>query len=326
MKKVFEKNVIFILDLKINLEIEKKFVNIQKLLNLFQKKRRKTKLKGNKLKSKLKIIIKKANKRFAKISKNKKVLTITGNNIDDLSNPFNLIGVLQALFRFIGLHSIKNNFFLLHGSAAIFNNKAVCFADDGLSTGKTLSSVETASTSKKYIGDEFCFLDQNGLISSYPFIPIHIRLDVANYFKKNSEINNSIKKSNKTKAGYFINPKDNFEIIKSKKLSAFIFVHFDKRKKPSFKKLNKYESRQAVSNCVLSHMVKLFNPRMDRMRFSEEKDLTKRVNYNKKTFDSIKTTLKLNGSIENIVKQTTCYRFYISSPKDIVKFLKKIEL
>ncbi len=321
MKKMFKKTVIFLSDLKISLEIEENFVNIQKLFKLLQNK------KGvGEINDELKIIIKESNRKSIKISKNKKILTISGNNIDDLSNPFNLIGILQALFRFIGLHSIKNNFFLLHGSAAIFNNKAICFADDGLSTGKTLSSVETALVSEKYIGDEFCFLNHKGLISSYPFIPIHIRLDVTNYFKKSRKIKSSIKKNSKTKAGYFISPKDNFKVIKSKKLSAFVFVHFNKKERPCFQKLNEHESKQAILNCILSHIVKFFNPKMDRMRFTEEKDLTNKVNYNKKIFNSIKKTLKLNGSIENIVKQTPCYRFYISSPRDVVRFLKEIDL
>jgi len=322
MKKDFQTIEILISSLKIILEIEKDLVNIQRLFGLLKNS------KGvNNFNNKIKITIKEDKKRYIKLSLNKRHLIIAGYNIDDLSNPFNLIGLLQAFFRFVGLHSIKNNLFLLHGSAAIFNKNALCFADDGESTAKTLSSIEIALTSNEYIGDEFCFLNKNGVISSYSFIPIHIRIQIANYFNKyHKKFFDSFKDNNKSCAGYFISPKNNFRNIKSKRLSAIIFVHFNvKKEKDRFKKLTKKESKQAVLKSILSHIAKLFNPKLDRMNFVEEKDSTKKIIYDKDFLNSIKRELKLNGSIENLIKNIPCYRIYISKPQDIVKIIEKIE-
>jgi len=303
------------------LETKKNLVNIQSLFNAFKYNKE---IKHN-TKNKLKIIIKNASKKSVKLSRDKKTLTITGNDIDNLYNPFNLIGILQATFRFVGFHSIKNNFFLLHGSSAIFNNKAICFADDGESTAKTLSSVECALKSGKYIGDEFCFLDENYKVTSYPLIPIHIRVRVKKYLKKiyKNKMNRIFNGVLRTKAGYFIQANNIFKIVNSKKLFAFVFVYFTKKQKPYFLKLNNKESKQAILKCVSAHLIKFFHPKLDRMQFIKEKDSVKKVHYEKKIIKQIKNTLKLNGNIEYIAQKIPCYRFYMNKPKDIVYLMKK---
>lgn len=318
----FKQITITIGKLPIIVEIEKDLVNIQGLFDMFEK-RRIIKFKNNKVK----IVIRESNKRLIKLSQDKKCLTITGSDVDNLYNPFNLIGILQAVFRFVGLHSIKNNFFLLHGSTALYNNKAVCFADDGSSTGKTISSVECALNSGKYIGDEFCFLDEKYRVLSYPFIPIHIRTKTEKYLKRfhKDKVNIFFNSVLRTKAGYFIYPKKIFKVKNLKKLSAFIFVHFIRNKNPYLKKLNKAESKQAILKCISVHLIKFFNPELDRMQFVQEKDSTKKIRYNKKIINKIKKELALNDNMDYIVKKIPCYQFYVRQAKDIIPLIEKLK-
>ncbi len=312
----------FISNLFINVQLDENLVNIKQLFNLFKKYS-----KPSISKNSLNVKIKNSKKRGISVSKDKKTLTISGYDIDNLYNPFNLIGILQAFFRFIGLHSIKNNIFLLHGSATIYKNKAICFADDGSSTAKTLGSIISSIDSGKYIGDEFCFLDNKYNIFSYDFIPLHIRDVVYKYLIKNHKNVSKIISKNeyKTKAGYFIDPKKIYKINKNKKLSAFIFIHFINNKKPFYKKLNNIESKKAVLNCISAHLIKFFNPQSDRMQFIAETDSTKKTPYKKKEINLIKKEIKLNGNIENATKKIACYQFYIKNPNDVLTLLKQIK-
>src|SRR3989344_8048325 len=81
--------------------------------------------------TKLKIFFLKGTERKLKLSEKWDSLSIIGGSIDDLSDPFNLIGITQALFRFASIHLATRGVFLLHGSTAVFDNKVVCFGDDG---------------------------------------------------------------------------------------------------------------------------------------------------------------------------------------------------
>src|SRR3989344_2116943 len=56
-------------------------------------------------------------------------LVIRGEDIDNLTDPFNYMGILQAMFRFASIHLAKIDTFLLHGSSSLFRNKAICFGD-----------------------------------------------------------------------------------------------------------------------------------------------------------------------------------------------------
>lgn len=114
--------------------------------------------------------------RKIELSQNWESIFISGNEIDDITNPFNFIGITQAIFRFAAIHLAKRDVFLLHGSASVLNNKIICFGDDGDSTAKTLGSLEVALISNQYVADEFCFFNtKTNRIFGYNFIPIHIR-------------------------------------------------------------------------------------------------------------------------------------------------------
>ena len=89
---------------------------------------------------KFKIFFSKGNRKI-ELSDGWDSLSIIGDDIDDLYNPFNLIGITQALFRFAAIHLASRGIFLLHGSTAVLDGKTICFGDDGGSTAKTLSSL-----------------------------------------------------------------------------------------------------------------------------------------------------------------------------------------
>ena len=243
---------ILIATIPIEINIDKSFKNIRKLFLNFEK--------TNKSFTQFKIHIFKSNNRLIKLSKDYKELEISGNNINDLENPFNIIGILQAIFRFSAIHSIKKNIYLLHGSAAILNNKTFCFGDDGKSTAKTLSSVECALNSKKYIGDEFCFLDINTKkIFSYSFIPLHLRPDVKRHFVQTHKIIFPYSNYKETESGYFIKPTKLFKVITSSTLNSFVFIHLN-NKCLKLKSLNNRQKKDSIGICISAHLLKLFYP------------------------------------------------------------------
>jgi len=131
----------------IKVQVEQKLKNVFKSFDNFSKSRAGISNAGT-----IKICYNKSMK--IKLAKDFQRLTISGPNLNDIKNHFNLIAILCFTFRFIGLHSIKKGSLLLHASAAISkNSKAFIYGDDGQSHAKTLSSDEIALSSNKYIGD-----------------------------------------------------------------------------------------------------------------------------------------------------------------------------
>lgn len=296
--------------------IDKRFKNILEMLSKFKKYTGQTTFNMS---------ISKGSIRSVKISKNSKHLYITGDDIDNLIDPFNTIGIMQAIFRFTGIHSIKKNIFLLHGSSSIMNDKAFCFGDDGDNIGKTISSFECALKSKSYIGDEFCFLDINTKkIFSYNFIPIHLREKVKKHFTNNHKLllpNTTYIENN---SGYFIQPKKIFKVIKSKKLCAFIFPHFTKKKSGIIKLSNK-QAETAIRSCITAHISKLFYPFLDRMQFAKQTDIIKTGTNNNKILKSLVKKFSLQTSSINISMIFPCYNIYIKKPCDIVNIISSIK-
>jgi len=299
---------VLIADTPIEARIEESLNNIYKLFSKFEKFDNPTELK---------ITIFKSTTRSIKLSSDLRQLKITGDNINNLTNPFNLIGVMQAIFRFTGIHSIKKKNYLLHGSASIINDNAIFFGDDGKSSAKTLSSIECALNSKQYIGDEFCFLDMNNkTIFSYSFIPLHLRPEVKKHFVHIHKIMLPNSKYQETKAGYFIEPTKLFKIITLKKLTAFIFPYFN-NKEAKLQPLNNQQKKEAISVCISAHLLKLFHPRLDRMRFTTEKDSAEPVLLEKDLMKALIKNLSLQNAISQIAKEFSCYRAYIKEPCDI---------
>lgn len=303
----------------IKISIDECFKNIYKFLSKFSYHNRLLKL-GPVIK------ITKREARSIKLSEDYNNLEISGNDIDDLQNPFNLIGIIQIIFRFAGIHSLKNNIFLLHGSAAIVDNKAFFFGDDGKNIGKTLSSIECALESNQYISDEFCFLNMNTKeIFSYPFIPIHFRPDVKKHFVEKHNIILPMAHYKRTRAGYFIEPSKLFNVINIKKLEAFVFPHFyNKNEKPKLQILNQKQRRESIKICIISHLLKFFYPHLDRMQFTKRKDTEKIINYNSKIVNNLINKLSLKKGVNQIIEIFPCYRIYIANPCNIVKVIKSI--
>ncbi|MDD3170295.1 MAG: hypothetical protein WC410_03535 [Candidatus Paceibacterota bacterium] len=277
-------------------------------------------------KPQINIRIAKADKNYITISSDCKNLSIGVDKTDSPRDYFNLMGVLQALFRFIGLHSAKNNIFLVHGSTSVYNNKAFCFADDGLSVGKTLSAIELSLISNTIIGDEFCFLDIKTMhIFSYPFIPLHIRPEVRNHLEKKHKINISEKISIRTKAGIFLMPQQIFNIKKHHKLDCFVFVYFSKDKNNNCKKLDTINSKNSIRVALTSHLLKFFYPDFDRMNFIEKADSGRIITYNNKLINKIEKDVFPVGTIDFIAKNIKCYQVIIKNPCDLVQSLNCIK-
>lgn len=306
--KIFK---ILVAGVPINVQIEQNFNNIISLISKFDKYDGPTEFK---------IKIYSSTTRFVKLSKDFKQINIAGNDINNLTNPFNLLGIFQAIFRFVGIYSVSNNVYLMHGSASIMNNQAICFGDDGKNIAKTISSIECALKSKKYIGDEFCFLDLNNKkIFSYSFIPIHLRPEVKKHFLEEHNLILPSTKFQENEAGYFIEPTKLFKIIKSKKLTAFIFPHLH-NSPYKLKPLNGKQKEEAVSACISAHLLKLIYPFLDRMQFAGKTDSTQiKIQNNKKLRNALIEKFSLRDSIYQIAKTFPCYRFYIKKPCDVTQ-------
>jgi len=273
----------------------------------------------------LRIIIQYAQERKVYLSDDRYTLTIQGDTIDHLDNPFNLVGILQAIIRFTGLHSTQHGIVLLHGSAAVYEGKAICFGDDGLSNAKTLSSLEIALCSHRYIGDEFLFLDTiSKKIHGCPYNPLHIRDIVKEHLESVHNYQLLFTGFTPSQAGNFINPSKLFTIDDGKKLHAFIFVYFQKPdSSPKVYKLTRSESYIAVKNMVAAHIIKLLYPQFDRMQFTEQRDVSDQIDYGKDLVNKVIGDMKAEEHIEKIAA-IPCYRFYITDPCEIPVLCKQL--
>ncbi len=308
-----------IVNIPITVEIEDSLNLIVEFFNNFDVCEEKQK------KPQINIRIAKADKNYITLSPDYKNLLMGVDKTDSPYDYFNLMGVLQALFRFVGLHSAKNNIFLVHGSASVYKDKAFCFADDGLSVGKTLSAIELSLISNTMIGDEFCFLDIKTMrIFSYPFIPLHIRPEVKNHLEKKHKINISEKMFVETKAGFFLMPQQIFNTRNSYKLDYFVFVYFEKNKN-SCKKLDTINSKNSIRIALTSHLLKLFYPDFDRMNFIEGVDSSRIITYDNNLMNKTEKEFFPVGTIDFIVKNIKCYRVALKNSCDLVRLLNRIK-
>jgi hypothetical protein len=257
------------------------------------------------------------------LSDDHKVLTICGPNINNLRNPFNYIGFLQAITRFIALHSFKRGIFLMHGSAANLDGNAIVFGDDGSSTAKTLSALEVAINSKKYIVDEFCFYDiKKNEVFSIGKIPVHLRDVVHENFKKRGlfvDVKNEYFEN--SSAGIFFFSNDYFKNEPIGKVTAMFFTHFtkDKPKKIMLSGENKLD---AISFCVTAQIAKLLYPDLDRMSFAAKNDTTEIKEYDQSCMTSVLKMVGGNKYIEKISEKIQCYQILIQDSRQIINLVK----
>ncbi len=273
--------------------------------------------------TKLSIFFLKGGERKLELSEKWDSLSIVGDNIDDLSDPFNLVGIAQALFRFAAIHLATRGVFLLHGSTAVLDNKVVCFGDDGNSTAKTLGSLEIALESRHYVADEFCFFDiKNQKIFGYPFIPIHIRPIVKKHLKSSHNLILPKDDYKVTDAGKFITQEKLFDTI-SGKLNTIVYIHFSE-KDSLLVRLSQKEAYKSFKFCIASHIAKLLYPSLDRMRFASMTDTDEAKVIDEKTIDDILSKIMIGNEIDpQILKRFASYKLMISDTCQIVPLLKK---
>lgn len=272
----------------------------------------------------IKVVFRCASRRSIKVSPDHQSLLITGSTIDDLNNPFNIIGILQAVFRFVGMHTAKSGVVLLHGSTAYFKGRAFCFGDDGKSTAKTMSSLECGLQSDEYLGDEFCFLDvASKLIFSYPFIPIHIRPQVKTHLAEVHGVYLKSEKYGEGSSGVFIDPGSMFHVQSSHQITAFVFVHFDKNITRKVKLVGE-KSRSALLNCISAPIIKLLYPDFDRMRFADETDSNHIVQFPQVLLNEVARELALPAIMEHLLDDVPCYRFYVQKACDVRTLLNQL--
>ena len=294
------------------------FINIRNFLNKFS-----INDFGKDEKTKYKVYFLKGDRKI-KLLDNWNSLFIIGDDIDDLSNPFNLIGITQALFRFAAIHLSQRGIFLLHGSASVLNGKIICFGDDGSSTAKTLGSLEIALSSKLYVADEFCFFNsQSKEVFGYRFIPIHLRAVVEKHLKNYHQFILPKSRYRQTSAGKFIEQDNLFSIV-SGKLTVLAYVHFSKTNS-WIQKLSIQEATKAFSFCMISHIVKLLYPEFDRMQFSSMTDTGKIKIISKEIMNQIldKIIDDSKKTIQGIIRQISSYRLTVSQPCQITTLLSK---
>lgn len=306
---------ISIAGLVIDVYIDHGFNNIRKFINNFKNS-------GINDKNVTAVIyITKGTERTSELSRDRSTLSIVGDRIDDLTDPFNLIGITQAIFRFAAIHLAKMGVFLLHGSAAILDNRIICFGDDGNSTAKTLSSLEVALKSNQYVADEFCFIDmKTSKIFGYPFIPIHIRPAVREHLEVCYDLTLPATNYKKTEAGDFIQPAKLFRVI-SGELKMLAYVHFSETEN-AMEKLSQKEAYKAFKFCIASHIAKLLHPELDRMQFAYKTDSTATKVISENVINDIIDKMFNRQSISEAVQKIPSYKLIVSQPCQIISFLR----
>lgn len=267
------------------------------------------------------IYISKTHGRSVEISDDWNTLYIGGDDINDLADPFTLIGLAQAIFRFTGIHSSNKGIFLLHGSSVKLEDKTICFGDDGSSSAKTLSSIEVGLVSKEYIADEFCFLNTTtSKITGYSRIPIHLRPEV----KEHLEITHGIKflqsTYKNTMAGYFLDSDEIFKTV-SGDLDILAYTHFSTTESKILK-LDTPESLSSLKFCIAAHIAKLLYPELDRMQFASMTDSNELKEIDEKIVNEICDKLSVNQCLTEFIEETDSYKLIIKEPCEITPLLK----
>ncbi len=271
-----------------------------------------------------KISIKRGKENNIILSEDLKELTITGPKLDDLSDPYVYIGLVQAITRFISLHSIKKGILLAHGSVASIDGNGILFGDDGASVGKTLSSLVLGLNSGEYVVDEFPFYDvTTGKSFGIGKIPIHIRSEVKETLEK-GKLLSEIHSSNlaEVDAGYFKFNLEKMKIIGEIKTPIFCFVYFGDTNK--IIELIDAEKVEALSYCFTAHTAKLLNPNLDRMSFIDRVDSSNFKEFDIAERDRIIRMLDMKDLIENASKSIKCYKLIVKDPLNIYDLVKDL--
>ncbi len=314
-------NILNIKIANINLHvcIQSELTNIYNLFSLFSK--------SKTINAQAKINIFNGRKNNISFPKDMTVLTIRGRDINNLQDPFNLIGILQATFRFVAFHSCKNGVLLLHGSSSVYRKKAICFLDDNNGSIKSASSIECALISGEYLGDEFCFLDTKSMtIFSYKLIPIHFRPIVEEHVRKNHGVNIHKGAYGISPAGYFVYPDSLFTVKESAELGAFVYIKLADSYTHSRFVRSKKQIKELMFASLGTHMLKLLSPNLDRMNFCERSDTSETMILNASSLENIVFEYIPQKSFEKILDNVPFLTISADSPcKANNELLRKLD-
>ena len=247
-------------------------------------------------------------------------ISVLAPDIDNLDNDFSRLGILQAFYRFLGLHLCRQGIFLLHASAAMYQGKLIIFGDNGGNLGKTLSSVEAGLVSGAYLADEFLFWDKaNNIIISDPNIPIHLRLEVRDHLKAVHGIEQNKEFVDSIELG--------FSAVNEMKPDAVCYANY--REGAEMIKLNPDSAEEFARVTFSAHIAKLLNPALDRFRFSEESDTIVPVKTGGSAILS-EISEDLRSAVEEAARDFSqlipSYRLSASNPCDLTRFLNELKL
>jgi hypothetical protein len=247
-------------------------------------------------------------------------ITISAKEIGDLKNYYNQVGLLQAFYRFLGFQTIKDDIFLLHGSAVVYKGKTILFADNGRSIGKTLSSLELAHLSNQYIADEFIFIDTNLLeIFSDDDIPIHFRQEVRNHFSQHHDI--------VVAEEFILKEVLNCEFIKQKKLDFIVYTNFSKDKEGVVKLPSEIAKKYAITT-LTAHLEKMLNPALDRFQFIAQQDMGNMGDSHETMIKQKEIFQKLQQHLlsasEKIIRAVPSFELFVKTPCSIPSYCDTI--
>lgn len=263
------------------------------------------------------IKIKFAKERRISINKNKKILQLSGPDLNEIRNPLVEIAILQFLFRFANFVTITKPYLLLHGSTAIWDdNKSIIFGDNGRNIGKTLSAIEIALQSGKFVVDEFSIYDVgNNSIWGEDFLPIHIRNFYIDF------LNKKYKFSIKTINNQLLRPVDlGLDIIPKNQLSMIIYPEYRKYRKPIVRCLSSEESLKNLEVLATSHLIKLLHPKYDRMSWLRRSDEPRIFDISRKCS---KFAVHIKPYLEQIHQKISSYKIIFNQPSQIYKLVRK---
>ncbi len=102
-------------------------------------------------------------------------------------------------------------------------------------------------------------------------------------------------------------------------------MHF---KNNSTKKLlSILDARESLGVCLASHILKLLNPALDRMRFSQESDSCNAKEYNKEDIQKLLNKFLIDKGAREMSSHLPIYELHVDTPskiKDLISIASRI--
>lgn len=217
-----------------------------------------------------------------------------------------LLSVYQAIYRLFAANN--EDYAVLHASAAFSKNgSCVVFGDDGRKArGKTFCALELATTSGKFISDEYVlFRKSDNHIFGNGYIPINLKGDIAKHFRDEHEI---LLKDQKIVFA------TNYFEIPLEALASFLVVPYLGATTTKLVIPTRDQQIELYRATAFGHSAKLLKPELDRTSVLTGKDEDIEID--------MKETLK---DFPNIESPIPVYVAQLKKPCDINKVVKEIE-